>query len=105
MRGGYRKNAGRKQGASAKKAEEARRVLSELVMRNIIPIGKALVAKAKNGDVVATRELFDRAFGKSPSNLGIDSPDYGKSAVYLPVPLLENFEKNMKRSETRLRPV
>ncbi len=65
MRGGYRQNAGRKQGFSAKNAEEARRVLSAMVMREIEPIGKALIAKAKKGDVTAIRELFDRAFGKA----------------------------------------
>jgi len=31
MRGGYRQGAGRKQGFSAKSAEEARRILSEMV--------------------------------------------------------------------------
>ena len=72
MRGGYRKGAGRKQGFAAKNAEEARRVLSELVMRDIESIGKALITKAKKGDVVAVRELFDRAFGKAPQNAKID---------------------------------
>ena len=65
MKGGYRKGAGRKQGFAAKNAEEARRLLSDMVMREIIPIGEALVIKAKNGEVAAIRELFDRAWGKS----------------------------------------
>ena len=59
MRGGYRLGAGRKQGFSAKNAEEVRRILSEMVMREIKPIGKALIDKAKRGDVTATRELFE----------------------------------------------
>lgn len=75
MRGGYRQNAGRKQGQSAKNAEEARRVLSEMVMRELEPIGRALIEKAKKGDVVAIRELFDRAFGKSPQNMMVDPRD------------------------------
>ena len=66
MRGGYRQNAGRKKGFAAKNAEEARRVLSEMVMGDIEPIGRALINKAKKGDVTAARELFDRAFGKVP---------------------------------------
>ena len=65
MKGGKRPGAGRKKGFSAKNAEEARRVLSEMVMKEISPIGEALIAKAKEGDIPAARELFDRAFGKS----------------------------------------
>ena len=84
MRGGYRQNAGRKQGMSAKNAEEARRVLSEMVMKEIEPIGRALIAKAKKGDVIASRELFDRAFGKAPQNLEIEG-------VSLPTPITSIF--------------
>ena len=83
MRGGYRENSGRKKGFAAKNAEEARRVLSEMVMHEIEPIGKALVEKAKRGDVMAVRELFDRAFGKAPQTAKIDSE--GKM---LPEPIL-----------------
>jgi hypothetical protein len=72
MRGGYREGAGRKKGFAAKNAEESRRVLSEMVMVEIVPIGEALIAKAKKGDVIAIRELFDRAFGKSPQTSKID---------------------------------
>lgn len=72
MSGGYREGAGRKQGFAAKNAEEARRVLSEMVMREIEPIGEALISKAKNGEVIAIRELFDRAFGKAPQTAKID---------------------------------
>jgi hypothetical protein len=72
MRGGVREGAGRKQGFAAKHAEEARRVLSEMVMREIEPIGAALISKAKGGDVTAARELFDRAFGKAPQTSKID---------------------------------
>ena len=77
MRGGYRENAGRKKGFAAKSAEEARRVIAEMVMKEIVPIGKALISKAKKGDVVATRELFDRAFRKSAQNMNIGSSDGG----------------------------
>ena len=72
MRGGYRQNAGRKLGSAAKNAEEARRVLSEMVMREIEPIGEALIDRAKRGEVPAIRELFDRAFGKAPQSLYAD---------------------------------
>lgn len=75
MHGGYREGSGRKQGFAAKNAEEAREVLSAMVMRNIEPIGEALIEKAKKGDVTAIRELFDRAFGKAIQSATIDMPD------------------------------
>lgn len=64
QRGGKREGAGRKKGFAALQAEEARRILADMVMKEIVPIGVALIAKAKKGDVFAIRELFDRAFGK-----------------------------------------
>lgn len=69
MHGGKRSGAGRKKGISARNAEEARRILSQMVMREIEPIGKALIKKAKLGDIHAARELFDRAFGKAPQSI------------------------------------
>jgi hypothetical protein len=89
MRGGYRQGAGRKQGFSAKNAEEIRRILSEMVMAEIKPIGKALIAKAKKGDVIAVRELFDRAFGKAPQNAKIDFTNES-----LPTPILVRFAES-----------
>lgn len=86
MRGGKRLGAGRKQGFAAKNAEDARRILSEMVMRDIEPIGKALIAKAKKGDVIAVRELFDRAFGKAPQTSNIDLSSQG-----MPVPILSGL--------------
>lgn len=65
MKGGKRPGAGRKKGFAAKNAEEARRLLSEMVLKEIGPIGEALIKKAKNGDTAAAKELLDRAFGKS----------------------------------------
>lgn len=84
-RGGYRAGAGRKQGFAAKNAEEARRVFSKLVMSELKPIGKALIIKAKKGDVIAARELFDRAFGKASQTTKIDLTDTSP-----PAPLLSN---------------
>ncbi|MBI2004894.1 hypothetical protein HYS79_01880 [Patescibacteria group bacterium] len=88
MRGGYRQGAGRKQGFAAKSAEETRRILSEMVMSEIKPIGKALIAKAKKGDVMAVRELFDRAWGKAPQVSKIDLTD-----ERLPTPILVTFSQ------------
>ncbi len=63
-RGGKRPGAGRKKGYAAKTAEETRKVIAELVSKDITPITKALIKKAKQGDVRASSLLFDRAFGK-----------------------------------------
>ncbi len=71
MRGGHREGAGRKQGFSGKNAEEARRMLSERVAQEIGPIGDALILKAKNGDIPAIKELFDRAWGRSPQSIAL----------------------------------
>jgi hypothetical protein len=69
MRGGRRTGAGRKKGFAAKNAEEARRILSEMVASEVVPIAQALIARAKEGHIPATRELFDRAWGKAPQAL------------------------------------
>lgn len=81
MRGGYRQNAGRKQGFSAKNAEEARRMLSEMVMREIIPIGEALIVKAKKGDISAIKELFDRSWGRSRQSFEIKTEETAEFKV------------------------
>ncbi|MCX6788223.1 MAG: hypothetical protein NT108_03630 [Candidatus Kaiserbacteria bacterium] len=65
MRGGYRAGAGRKRGFAAKLAEDARILLSERVAQEIGPISDALISKAKNGDIRAVHELFDRAWGRA----------------------------------------
>jgi len=94
MRGGYRAGAGRKKGFAATNAEEARRILSEMVMGEIKPIAKALIAKAKKGDVVAVRELFDRAFGKAPQTEKIDL-----SERPMPIPLLDVIHISKESAE------
>jgi hypothetical protein len=76
MHGGKRQGAGRKQGFAAKSAEEARRLLSERVAQEIGPITDILLSKAKEGDIRAIRELFDRAWGRPPQALehSVDAP-------------------------------
>jgi hypothetical protein len=96
MRGGKRQGAGRKQGFAAKNAEEARRILSDMVLQEIAPIGKALITKAKKGDVAAVRELFDRAFGKAPQTAKVDFLEHR-----LPTPIMGglNFDPSFMREE------
>ncbi len=94
MRGGYRTGAGRKQGFAAKNAEEARRLLSERVAQEIGPIGDALILKAKNGDIPAIKELFDRAWGRSPQSIALENaePIIMQIVQYVP---LESKEEDM----------
>lgn len=60
------KKGGRPKNVSTIKAEEARNILAQMVFDEITPIAKKLIEKAKNGDVQAIKELWDRAFGKAP---------------------------------------
>lgn len=53
-------------------------------MHDIETIGQALIVKAKKVDVIAVRELFDRAFGKSPQTAKIDLSD-----DRMPIPILD----------------
>lgn len=46
-------------------------MLSERVAQEIGPIGDALILKAKNGDIPAIKELFDRAWGRSPQSIAL----------------------------------
>lgn len=64
MRGGYRQNAGRKVGFSAMQAEKARELISTRLSEELTPILDILIKQAKNGEVRAIRELFDRAWGR-----------------------------------------
>lgn len=64
--GGLRTGAGRKRGFSALKAEEARRIFAEKVAAEIEPLVDALIYKAKEGNIHAAHELFNRAWGKAP---------------------------------------
>ena len=73
MRGGQRIGAGRRKGFAAKSAEEARRLLSERVAAEIGPICDALISKAKEGNIPAIKELFDRAWGRAPQSMEIET--------------------------------
>ncbi|MFA5888766.1 MAG: hypothetical protein WCW47_00725 [Candidatus Paceibacterota bacterium] len=81
MRGGYRKNAGRKQGFSAKNAEEARRLLSARVSEEIGPISNVLISQAKKGNIRAIKELFDRAWGRPKQETEIGPNEINRKEV------------------------
>ena len=69
MRGGYRENAGRKIGFSAIQAEKARELISSRLSEELTLILDMLIKQAKNGDIKATRELFDRAWGRPSQDI------------------------------------
>ncbi len=81
MRGGYRQNAGRKQGFAARNAEEARKLLSERLAEEIEPISRVLISEAKKGNIRAIKELFDRAWGRPKQETEIGPSDVGKKEI------------------------
>lgn len=89
MRGGYRQNAGRKQGFSAIEAEKARELVCQKLSDNLEPILDKLIMQAKNGDIKATRELFDRAYGRPLSQLGLENDLF--------TPILISFDPSFKK--------
>lgn len=73
--GGKRPRSGRKKGSVASHtlaAQEIRVCLIEEVLKAKRPIVKALVNKAKEGDVAALREILDRTLGKVKDQFDID---------------------------------
>lgn len=91
-RGGARPGAGRpkdsKDGQTLVK-EAALLRIRERVLAEIDPIMDALLKKARGADVQAIKEVFDRAFGKSPQS--IDHTTKGKE---LPTPILGAVKDN-----------
>lgn len=66
--GGKRPGAGRKKGSIAEATRlkmEAKAYLAKRLEDEIIPLADALFAKAKDGEVSAIKEIFDRAWGKA----------------------------------------
>lgn len=58
---------------ATKKKQEAQLQLRQMVEKEIKPITDALILKAKDGDVPAIKELFDRAWGKATQPIAGDS--------------------------------
>lgn len=71
---------GRPKGSKAThtlEAEESRKILIAKALSRIGPIADALIEKATKGDIQATRELFDRIWGRAAQ--AIDVTSQGKS--------------------------
>lgn len=75
-RGGRQPGAGRPKGSVS---EETRKKLAitkyilEQVEKELAPMVSALIAKAKNGEVQAFKELLDRCLGKAKESVDITS--------------------------------
>lgn len=79
--GGARPGAGRKISNHTIEAAAARAFIIHEVVKNIGPLMEALIEKAKGGDIIAIKEAFERAFGKSKQQIDMTSGDK-------PIPLL-----------------
>lgn len=91
-RGGKRIGAGRPKDSKEKQTlvkEQALLELRQLVLAEIAPIVRALIAKATTGDVQAARELLDRAFGKAQQSI-----DHTTMGEKLPTPILNDLPED-----------
>ena len=91
------KKGGRPKGSKARHTLQASALRSYIVAQVALqkaPIVKALILKAKKGDILAIRELFDRAMGKAKEQVDITSG--GKP---LPIPILGNVSKNHRNEK------
>lgn len=91
MKGGYRAGARRKKGFSAIRAEEARAYISGRVESSLEPIIDSLIDRAVKGDISATRELFDRAWGKAQTQIALS--DDRESSSLLPMEYVANVQR------------
>jgi hypothetical protein len=67
------KKGGRKKGNASIEAEKARAYIALRIGEYMPIIFDALILKAKAGDVMAIRELFDRGFGKPAQSVDMTS--------------------------------
>lgn len=88
---------GRPKGAMSVHIERAKEQLIQAYLDNIVPINDALVKKAKEGDMVAMRELHDRVYGRSPQSMDITSK--GESITISPekLALAKEYEEKIKK--------
>ena len=80
--GGKRAGAGRKKGYAAIEAEKTREYITQRVSEALEPIIDALIEHAKQGDLKAIHELFDRAWGKPHQGVDI-APTQGAFVIQI----------------------
>lgn len=74
-KGGKRPGAGRPKSTATIEAQLQREMLIAFLEPHVEKIAKALLTKAKKGDVQAAKELFDRAWGKPSQNIDLGNKD------------------------------
>lgn len=82
MKGGYRAGAGRKKGFASIEAEKARDYIAQKVSASLEPIISNLIKQAKEGNIQAAKELFDRSWGRSLQSVDL------KNEIQLQIPIM-----------------
>lgn len=85
IKGFQKGNHARKKAPHTIQAEAFKKYLIEQVIKEAKPIVQALIAKGKQGDVQALKEIFDRILGRSKENLDITSLGEQLGVVVLPI--------------------
>lgn len=71
-KGGPRPGAGRPVASTTLETQKQREMLVKLLKPRIKRIFEALAEKAEQGDVMAAKELFDRAWGKATQTVEVE---------------------------------
>ncbi len=74
---------------------EAKKKWIELVHARLIPIFEALYEKAQNGDVLAIKELLDRAWGKATQGVEFSGTE-GQPIVFMPLALIQKHDMTIE---------
>lgn len=83
--------AGRPKGTYASHTlatQEAKRKWVEMFHERVVPIFEALYKKAVDGDVMAAKELIDRAWGKATQGVEVTG-EGGAPIVFMPLELIQ----------------
>lgn len=87
-KGGKQPGAGRPKGAISKSTKEAlafKEYLIKRVIKEKNDLITALLTKAKSGDVMAIRELLDRALGKAKESVELTGSEGGAIEIDLTI--------------------
>lgn len=79
-------------------------MLAEMLISKIRPIAQALIARAEAGDVVAAKELFDRAWGKSVQSTEISGKDGKPAIVIIPSSLYDKYNLGAMQTSVQVLP-
>ena len=85
------KKGGRPKSSATLQTQKQRELLLKKLEKEAGPIFNKLIEKAKAGDVAATKELFDRAYGKAPQKF--DDEDLERLPPLL-VKIITNDERD-----------